>query len=99
VRRSTGFFALPAFLSLVALALSTSCADQAEGDRCDPRNGNDDCEGSLRCVRLSEFDSSEADQNVGICCPDSSQASDVCSAAAYKPLPKPPDAGSPDSGS
>jgi len=94
VRRPTGLFALP-LVALVTI-LASSCADQAEGERCDPRNNNQDCESGLVCVQLSSLDPAETDDSIGICCPENSeQASDVCSSSSYTPKP---DGGTPGSG-
>jgi hypothetical protein len=45
---------------------AVACADQGEGDRCDPANGNADCESGLVCVKAERL----ALVDVGaICCP------------------------------
>lgn len=97
MRRSNGLLARSFLALVVPLVLASSCADQAEGERCDPRNNDSDCESGLICVRLSTLDETEKDANVGLCCPpNASQASDVCSGAGYNPPPPPPDAGTSD---
>ena len=53
------------FLScLVGGALFAACSNQAEGQRCDPRFGNDDCQDGLVCKRASELGGV-----YDICCP------------------------------
>lgn len=46
--------------------MAVACANQREGDRCDPLNGNADCEPGLICVRAERL----ALVEVGaVCCP------------------------------
>lgn len=40
---------------LVGGALFAACSNQAEGQRCDPRFGNDDCADGLVCKRATEL--------------------------------------------
>jgi hypothetical protein len=49
-------------LGLGSLLLAWGCADQKEGDRCDTRNGNLDCEAPLVC-RLP------TGRTTALCCP------------------------------
>lgn len=72
-------FALPFLLRLVlggaALLPLAGCADQAEGERCDPKNNNLDCEGNLICTSLRSLN---AGTEGAICCP-ASGGSGACS--------------------
>lgn len=43
------------FSCLIAGALFVACSNQAEGERCDPRFGNDDCKDGLVCKRATEL--------------------------------------------
>jgi hypothetical protein len=59
-----------AALSVFALALNTSCAQQQEGERCDYNNGisggDSDCNDGLQCYRAQDLGAgTESD----ICCP------------------------------
>jgi hypothetical protein len=57
-------------LVLTALLASVACADQEEGQRCDPANGNNDCASGLVCIRADRL----ALVEVGaICCPPPGQ--------------------------
>jgi hypothetical protein len=38
-------------LMVSALLVAIACADQEEGQRCDPLNGNNDCASGLVCVK------------------------------------------------
>jgi hypothetical protein len=43
-----------------------SCAEQGEGERCDPKNDNQDCDGDLVCTTLRSLNRG----TIGaICCP------------------------------
>ena len=48
------------------LVLATGCGEQAEGDRCDTRNGNTDCESGLTCTPLERLGQG---REGAICCP------------------------------
>lgn len=53
-----------------ALLVPVACADQEEGQRCDPLNGNNDCASGLVCVKAEKL----ALLEVGaICCPPAGQ--------------------------
>jgi hypothetical protein len=55
---------------LGALLAPMACADQEEGQRCDPLNGNNDCASGLVCVKADKL----ALLDVGaICCPPAGQ--------------------------
>lgn len=57
-------------LLLGALLAPLACADQEEGQRCDPLNGNNDCASGLVCVKAEKL----ALLEVGaICCPPPGQ--------------------------
>jgi hypothetical protein len=58
IRSSLGLLVLSSLLSL-------SCSRQAEGERCDTRNGNLDCESGLVCVSAAKLNSIEVG---GVCC-------------------------------
>jgi hypothetical protein len=61
-------------LAALSVTLLTGCGKQGEGERCSILNGNQDCEGSLICVRADDLRSSD---DVSRCCPsDASSASD-----------------------
>jgi hypothetical protein len=55
------------------------CANQGEGDRCDRRNGNIDCESPLLCLKVTGRGE--------LCCPPAGQASTVpeCTAEIVEP--------------
>ncbi|MCE7891875.1 MAG: hypothetical protein DYH12_19595, partial [Sorangiineae bacterium PRO1] len=63
-------------IPLSALLWAPGCAKQGEGDRCDPLNGNQDCESGLICVSGAELVDDSADR----CCPPVGQtiSSDSC---------------------
>jgi len=65
------------------LLMAAACANQAEGDRCDNKNGNADCAAGLICTSLQTRDS--------ICCPP---APPVTAPACNLGGSPPPDAGS-----
>ena len=53
-------------LVFAGLLWVAGCADQEEGQRCDPLNGNNDCAAGLVCVRADKL----ALVEVGaVCCP------------------------------
>jgi hypothetical protein len=57
-------------LAVAALLGPAACADQEEGQRCDPLNGNNDCASGLVCVKAEKL----ALLEVGaICCPPAGQ--------------------------
>jgi hypothetical protein len=57
-------------LMVSALLVAIACADQEEGQRCDPLNGNNDCASGLVCVKAEKL----ALLEVGaICCPPPGQ--------------------------
>lgn len=57
------------FRSLVVLAAACllACSQQAEGDRCDPLNGDDDCESGLTCQAIEGRGADGRPLN--LCCP------------------------------
>jgi hypothetical protein len=60
---------------LAAVFLFVGCADQGEGERCDLRNGNTDCESGLTCTSaedLNKFAGSEQ-SGAALCCPPSGE--------------------------
>ncbi len=65
---------------MVALASAlTSCSKQGEGERCDPRNDNEDCESGLICRSLRSLN-----QGIegAVCCPDQgSSSAQICERA------------------
>lgn len=68
-----------------ALASSFGCADQGEGERCDRRNNNEDCESGLVCTSKETLKS-----NSDLCCPPAPKVPSVpqCSpGAGGGPLP------------
>ena len=65
---------------LVLALLACACSRQAEGERCDPLNGDQDCEDGLICVSSSELDQIEQG---ALCCPPRGEAPnvDACNSA------------------
>jgi hypothetical protein len=61
------------FIGLVLVGAGLcACADQGEGQRCDPLNGNNDCASGLICVKAEKL----ASVDVGaVCCPPAGQNS------------------------
>jgi hypothetical protein len=51
-------------LAIGSLLVLGACSDQQEGDRCDTRNGNSDCEAPLECHEVPG-------RGVQLCCPPS----------------------------
>jgi hypothetical protein len=61
--RSAAVFA---FVSAIAVLTVPGCSQQGEGERCDSaKNGDEDCDSGLTCVRLNELLEHTADR----CCP------------------------------
>ncbi|WP_394826693.1 hypothetical protein [Pendulispora albinea] len=92
----TRFFvlALCAFGALGAL-FAPGCSDQAEGERCDSRNGDSDCAAGLQCIRVN---AGETDRFNFRCCPtDRPSTVSECIRSANPSDPSPPD-GSADTG-
>jgi hypothetical protein len=55
-----------AFVSAIAVLTFPGCSQQGEGERCDSaKNGDQDCDSGLSCVRLSELSDGVTDR----CCP------------------------------
>jgi hypothetical protein len=46
-------FASSVFFALVSLALVGACNGQGEGDPCDTRNGNNDCQNGYVCTTMT----------------------------------------------
>jgi hypothetical protein len=100
--------ALPVLLALAVvtgLCGAASCADQGEGERCDPDSASDDCESGLVCTRTTNLVAVRAPLGSGLCCPPEGQAAsvDACSRASSAFLgdaaaPVPRDAGVSDTG-
>lgn len=59
-----------AWLLCAVTAGVVACADQGEGDRCDPLNGNNDCASGLICVRAEKLALVETG---AVCCPPPGQ--------------------------
>lgn len=57
-------------LVLGALLAPMACADQEEGQRCDPLNNNNDCAAGLVCVKADKLALIEVG---AICCPPQGQ--------------------------
>ncbi len=72
---------------LSALISAVACSNQGEGERCDTRNGNDDCESGLYCTPLSQLagDNAAKGEGAALCCPATNPTRDVCFKSA--PLP------------
>jgi len=60
---------------LLAATMSFGCSRQAEGERCSPDNGNQDCEGDLVCTLASDL---RSDDNVDRCCPEGTSSDSRC---------------------
>src|ERR1051325_1679730 len=56
---------------LGALFAGSACSSQGEGQRCDPSNGDDDCESGLVCVEASKLIGGGPDTTWALCCPAS----------------------------
>lgn len=72
-------------LSLIFLAglltlPMTSCGRQTEGERCDPENGDQDCDSGLVCRLASELRNARQDM-VDRCCPENKDDYNVSSCA------------------
>ena len=63
-------------LAIVALALAVACSEQDEGERCDTKSGNDDCEGGLVCVSHEDLLRGREDETDRCCPPDDETPSD-----------------------
>jgi hypothetical protein len=60
----------PTFLSLVALtAVAGACANQSEGEVCDPNAGNDDCQAPLTCMPIPARPGTQPSFGYSRCCP------------------------------
>lgn len=72
-------FAKPFFaVALGALLWPVACSNQGEGQRCDWRNGNDDCESGLECIRVSQLSGATASVgDAALCCPHDPLAAKV----------------------
>jgi hypothetical protein len=64
--RLRSIFAPAFFVASLTLAL-IGCSQQSEGERCDLKNGNDDCADGLTCISKQVLGSSS-----DICCPPNS---------------------------
>lgn len=64
--RLRSIFAPAVLVFALALALA-GCSQQSEGERCDLKNGNDDCADGLTCISKQVLASSS-----DICCPPDS---------------------------
>lgn len=77
-----------AFVSAIAVLTVPGCAQQGEGERCDSaKNGNEDCDSGLTCVRAGELSDKITDR----CCPAEGSESDKrCTrGVASEPEPEP----------
>jgi hypothetical protein len=63
------------FLLLVCAGFAVGCGRQGEGERCDVRNGNADCESGLVCTPASDLIRVAGGENAALCCPARGQAS------------------------
>ena len=70
MRRSRLLLAL-GFLG-AALISASACSDQAEGERCDPNNGDSDCNSGLICTKFVSLNIASA-SGAAICCPPAGQ--------------------------
>lgn len=61
-----------AIFAFVLPLLALGCADQGEGERCDRRNNNADCESGLVCTSKETLKS-----NADLCCPPPPQVPTV----------------------
>ena len=62
-----------AAFSLIAATVTVACINSREGERCDVKNGNDDCVEGLKCMRAGELNKVMSDR----CCPiDTTTATD-----------------------
>jgi hypothetical protein len=62
--------------ALIAAPFSTqltACAGQGEGERCERKNGNDDCQEGLTCKSSKDLGG-----NADICCPAGNSESSEC---------------------
>lgn len=87
--RNAAIFAL-----VLPLFASFGCANQGEGERCDRRNNNEDCESGLVCTSKETLKS-----NADLCCPPPPRVPSVpqCSPGAGGGVTT-PDASTSDSG-
>lgn len=68
-------------VALAALLWPVACGTQSEGQRCDWRNGNDDCASGLECKRVSELSGPKTSVgDAALCCPRDTTAAtvDIC---------------------
>jgi hypothetical protein len=66
--------AIAALLAFAWIALPTGCAEQGEGDRCDIRSGNADCDDGLECVEAESL----LDTSTSRCCPSRAESTGAC---------------------
>lgn len=87
--------------------VASACASQAEGERCDTRSGNDDCETGLVCTpvsglaigsQLTTGANQQSTANLGLCCPPSGDRSRQPVEACFPSTSTPGAGGSPGSG-
>ena len=68
----------PLFVVATVCALFAGCSDQGEGERCDPNNGNLDCQSGLNCIKASDLAVSKGSADKwGLCCPANPQAATI----------------------
>lgn len=60
--------------------VASGCADQGEGERCDPLNYDQDCDDGLQCV---ELDTLRPGAEGAICCPPSNPTQNICRDATF----------------
>lgn len=79
--------------SALLMVLAASCTGQGEGQRCQSKNNNDDCQDGLLCGAPKNGGS-----NFEVCCPASGGTDPLCVAAAPSPGSDAsiPDTGTPD---
>lgn len=86
--RNAAIFAL-----VLPLFASFGCADQGEGERCDRRNNNADCESGLVCTSKETLKS-----NADLCCPPPPRVPSVAQCTPGAGGGVAPDASTPDGG-
>jgi hypothetical protein len=69
----------------LALGLCLGCADQGEGERCDPLSGNEDCASGLVCT---EIETASEDPFARCCPPEGHKISD--DRCIQRPVVNPP---------
>jgi hypothetical protein len=75
MRQKRTFWGFP--LVAAALLVASACADQAEGERCDPKNGDADCSSGLVCTVADKLNRAEPSKSA-LCCPSSNATADAC---------------------